>query len=261
MKARIISGVVMAVCALLGIFALPNDWFSLAVLVIFLIGLHEWSRMTNQKLESYLRAALLLGLLACVSYYTELPSHWVAMAGVLYWGLQTLLLCKEATASNFNFIAGVFALWFAWEALSFLHAISPKVSLLGLLMVWSADSLAYWGGKYLGRTKLAPTISPGKTWEGVASGALGSVVLSLLYCATVLPQINSWQQFSLVSMLAIAVSLIAVVGDLSESKLKRAANMKDSGSVIPGHGGVLDRVDGLIAGLPLFAFCWQFVSH
>ena len=246
--------------ALLGLFLLPNTLFSLIVSVILLIGLHEWSVMAKQSLERFILAAVLFSLLVCVSFYTALPSFWVIASGVLYWLWQTITLGKPAsTPSSWNLIKGVFALWVAWMAFTNLHAIDPSLLLLPLLMVWSADSLAYFGGKRFGRTKLAPSISPGKTWEGVVSGVLGSVIVSIVYCAFIIPQVRSFSQYVFVAVLAILVSLISVVGDLSESKLKRAAEMKDSGSLIPGHGGVLDRVDGLIAGLPLFALCWPLI--
>lgn len=251
----------MAIVALLGIFLLPSKLFALAVLIIMLVGLREWSAMAKQSLEDYIRAAMLLSLLAYVTYYLKLPSFWIIASGVIYWLGQTAVLGRPVvTPSSWSLIKGVFALWFAWMAFTSLHAISPGLLLLALLMVWASDSLAYFGGKRYGKTKLAPTISPGKTWEGVACGAIGSAIISLVYCYFAISIIRSPAQYGLVAVLAVAVSLISVVGDLSESKLKRAADMKDSGNLIPGHGGVLDRVDGLIAGLPLFALCWPLIA-
>lgn len=276
MKTRIIAGIAMAVLSLLGLFLLPNAGFSLAALVILLIGLHEWRMMAQQSLENYLRAAVLLSLLACLSFYTALPAHWIMTAGVIYWLWQTASLNRPAlTPSGLSLLKGVFALWFAWAALSALHASNPSLLLLALLMVGVADSSAYFGGKcfggkyfggkyfggkYFAKGKLAPNISPGKTWEGVLSGVFGAVIVSLIYCAVSAVAARTLSQYALVAVLAVAVSMISVVGDLSVSKLKRAAAMKDSGHLIPGHGGVLDRIDGLLAGLPLFAFCWPFIA-
>ncbi len=259
MLTRVVSALVMAVVALLAIFQLPNMWFSVAALLLMLMGLYEWRVLCKQSLESYIRAAVLLSLLAAITYYVNVPKTWILAVACCYWLWQTTRLSQPIKLGSWSLVRGVFALWFAWVALSVLHLQGPATLLMALMMVWAADSLAYFGGKRFGKNKLAPSISPGKTWEGVASGVIGSVVLSLVYAAYFLIDQISGFEFVLLVLLAMAVSFISVVGDLSESKLKRAADMKDSGNLIPGHGGVLDRIDGLIAGLPIFAFSWPII--
>jgi phosphatidate cytidylyltransferase len=116
-----------------------------------------------------------------------------------------------------------------------------------LLIVWAADAGAYFAGKKFGRVKLAPAISPGKTWEGVVGG--------LLLVAALAAVIAVWQGVSIGVLLpfCLAVAAISIVGDLTVSMFKRTAGVKDSGSLFPGHGGVLDRVDSVAAAAPLFA--------
>jgi phosphatidate cytidylyltransferase len=126
----------------------------------------------------------------------------------------------------------------------------PRVLLFLFVLVWVADSAAYFAGSILGRTRLAPHVSPGKTVEGVAGGVLGVVLLAWL-CGTML-----WKfEGMLLAMwmgLAAVTALFSVVGDLTESKLKRIAGVKDSGRLLPGHGGVLDRIDALTSAVPVF---------
>src|SRR5581483_3287647 len=143
----------------------------------------------------------------------------------------------------------------AWIALVQLRAQSPGRLLAFMAIVWIADTAAYFTGRAIGKRKLAPQISPGKTWEGVAGGAAGVLVYALVL-ALATPRvvgvagtgaIAAWALF------ATAVALLSVAGDLFESLQKREAGMKDSGSILPGHGGVLDRIDALLAALPPLA--------
>ena len=126
-----------------------------------------------------------------------------------------------------------------------------------LLIIWCADTFALFAGKAFGRHKLAPSISPGKTIEGVVGGAIAAVLVALIFAFVFLPfsqtEIMAW------SALAFFAALISVVGDLFESRAKRRAGAKDSGRLLPGHGGVLDRVDGLIAAAPFFAAILRWV--
>ncbi len=116
--------------------------------------------------------------------------------------------------------------------------------------IWAADSFAYFVGKAYGKRKLAPHISPGNTVEGVVGGAVGSVLFAILFCY--FSPFMSFQTGVLWSGLVFLAALISVVGDLYESRLKRSAGEKDSGTLLPGHGGVLDRIDGLVAATPVF---------
>ena len=145
---------------------------------------------------------------------------------------------------------GLDLLWICLHDLVYLHEVYGAGMLLYLLsLVWIADTGAYFSGRKFGKHKLAPTISPGKTWEGLVGGLLANLV----WIISIYQLSSGWglglPQFLLISL---ATTLISVVGDLFESILKREAGVKDSGKLLPGHGGVLDRVDSVIAAAPVF---------
>ncbi len=122
-----------------------------------------------------------------------------------------------------------------------------------MLVVWSADSFAYFGGKYFGKKLLFETVSPKKTWEGSIAGALGALVVSLIFSKLFLNQFSMFE----ISVMSLTMSVASMLGDLCESLMKRAVNVKDSGSILPGHGGFLDRFDGVMFALPvMFTFLW-----
>jgi phosphatidate cytidylyltransferase len=147
-----------------------------------------------------------------------------------------------ATAS----IAGFFVLVPAWLALARLHASDPQLLLYLLLLVVAADIGAYFAGRRFGKNKLAPRVSPGKTWEGVLGGLAASALMALIGVR--------WFEVSAASFIGLCALVVAasIVGDLTESLFKRHAGLKDSGSLLPGHGGLLDRVDSITAAAPVF---------
>ena len=164
----------------------------------------------------------------------------------------------DSHARAFTLAAGTLAVVPAWCALGLIHASQPnghRWLLLALFLVWSADTGAYFagrkfGGKLFGRRKLAPRISPNKTIEGLLGGLLLSLVVAMVGAPLAGATVDQLPAIALVALASISFS---VVGDLFESLLKRHINVKDSGSLIPGHGGVLDRVDSVLAALPVFA--------
>ena len=125
--------------------------------------------------------------------------------------------------------------------------------LFGLVIVWSNDTFAYFGGKYFGKHFLFETISPKKTREGAVSGVLGALVLGLIFSKFFLPEVSLWALIVII----LTVSVASIIGDLTESLIKRASHKKDSGSILPGHGGFLDRFDGVVFAMPtLYALLW-----
>jgi phosphatidate cytidylyltransferase len=151
-------------------------------------------------------------------------------------------------------IVGMVVLLPLWHALTWLQ-LAPERLLVALAVVWTADTAAYFAGRTFGRHKLAPAISPGKTWEGVA-GALAAVCAGWVLLALLTPQFRD----QLASGLALVVLLTAmsIEGDLFESWMKRQAGLKDSGALLPGHGGLLDRVDALTSTVPLAALYFAY---
>ncbi|MEN8176090.1 MAG: phosphatidate cytidylyltransferase, partial [Pseudomonadota bacterium] len=148
-------------------------------------------------------------------------------------------------------VAGVVLLSAAWAALVSVHRGSPagaELTLYLLVLIWGADSGAYFAGRIFGKRKLAPALSPGKTVEGAAGAILAAVLLALFYAW--------WRQpgtdVGLFSLLSIVVVVVSIAGDLFESLLKRREGVKDSGTLLPGHGGVLDRLDSLLAAAPVY---------
>jgi phosphatidate cytidylyltransferase len=132
--------------------------------------------------------------------------------------------------------------------------LEPLVVLLVLVLVWIADSAAYFVGRAWGRRKLAPSISPGKTWEGVAGGLIGAALYAIILAF--FTDRGAWLALVVTALL---LGMVSIVGDLFESAVKRQAGVKDSGSLLPGHGGILDRIDSATAALPLAALLWPIV--
>jgi phosphatidate cytidylyltransferase len=150
-------------------------------------------------------------------------------------------------------LAGWLTLVPCWLALVSLHGLSPSLVLLVMVLIWIADSAAFFAGRRFGRRRLASRVSPGKSWEGVIAG-LGAVALAawLLQASGL---VRADRPAALV-LLCLVVAAVSVLGDLNESLFKRRAGVKDSGTLIPGHGGVLDRIDSITAAAPAFSLGW-----
>ena len=226
-----------------------------ALLMAGVVGMaaYEWARLSHFPAMAARAYAALLGLCAVALPYV-LDAGWPAfqtgliLLAIGFWLLVAplwLLGRWQAPQPFVRAAVGVVLLVPTWAALLYLHARGPGVLLGVMAIVWIADTAAYFAGRHFGRHKLAPAISPGKTWEGVAGAfaalALYAGVLSLLAGMPLL------SLFFVVSGLL----YISVLGDLFESWIKRVSGMKDSGHMLPGHGGVLDRIDALTSTLPI----------
>ena len=272
LKARLISAAIMVPLVVYGVLFLSTPVFALLVAAILLLAAWEWSRLIPVssialRVVYTLVIAALLGLLWQAGL-TQGPSQsiqpillvaFVWWLCVLFW-LSRPRFCATVSPLNINIkmLAGALALVPAWAALTTLHASGvdgPKLTLMLLVMVWLADSGAYFAGRQWGKKKLASAISPGKTWEGVYGGLLSSLV----FAAVVGGLYSHSLSWTLMFMVVAAVTvLFSVVGDLFESLMKRHSGIKDSGNIIPGHGGIFDRIDGLVAAAPMFltGFLW-----
>lgn len=262
LRQRVLAALVLLPPVVVGVLVLPTRWLGLALLAIVLLALWEWLRMlvhanrVRRLLVLLPYAALMLGLWIWADRATLTLLVW---AGVLWWLLALLWLARPGYARSatpahtaLKLGAGVFVAAPAWSAALLLHGsgpLGPQWLLLALVLVWAADVCAYFIGRAFGQTRLAPEISPGKTRAG-AWGALGGglLVAGLAAFWFAIPPAG-WPALVL---LALVTVIFAIAGDLFESLLKRHSQVKDSGSLIPGHGGVLDRLDSVFAALPVF---------
>lgn len=268
-KIRLLASLVMAPVAIAAILLLPTPWMVALATVVLLAGLWEWFDLAEID-DTLARSVLLiahLGVMVAIVWasrwregYTLVLYQVAAIVGVLWWlgalfwlGRSRFGSDHESFARAFKLAAAALAVIPAWCALAWIHAEQPdghRWLLAALAIVWAADTGAYFTGRKLGRRKLAPTISPNKTIEGLVGGVVAGVVAGIGFGmiagadAADLPK---------VALVALAAVLFSVVGDLFESMLKRHVGVKDSGRLIPGHGGILDRIDGVLAALPVFA--------
>lgn len=260
---RVITALLLAPLVIAIILLLPTPWFAVVGAAVFLGALEEWARLAGVRQAAMRIALLVLGAALFVLL-------WLAHAGALtplllvlglaWWLLACAWLGRFAfgaapTPENraLKLLAGALVIFPAWIAVIALHGREPHGHwwmLLALVIVWAADIGAYFSGRTFGKAKLAPQISPGKT----RAGAWGALVAGTLVCL-----VGGWllgvRGSSLAGLAVLAVLTVAasIVGDLVESLMKRHAGVKDSGSIFPGHGGLLDRLDSVFAALPVFA--------
>ncbi|NLG77844.1 MAG: phosphatidate cytidylyltransferase [Xanthomonadaceae bacterium] len=252
LRQRIITALALAAAALLVVFLLPHSAMMAVLGLLVVAAAWEWSAFPGFTSRSA-RVVYVVCVILGVAVVWFLGRRGVVLDGVLYaagvWWLIALVWVV-AIPENVNRvsagIAGLFVLVPAWLALVKLHEHSPNLMFFVIVLVVAADVGAYFSGRRFGRHKLAPRVSPGKTWEGVYGGVIAAALVSLVgvyvFAVPAAP-------FILLSLLTVVAS---IVGDLTESLFKRHAGLKDSGNLLPGHGGVLDRVDSVTAAAPVF---------
>ena len=268
-RTRLLAALIMTPLAIAAVLFLDTPWLAALCAVLFLAGLWEWFRLSEVD-DTLHRAVLLvanLALMVAIVWASRSSAGFsfvlfqvATVVGVAWWFLAMLWLRNfrfgsdhETHARMFKLAAGTLAVVPAWCALALIHGDGPnghRWLLIALLVIWAADTGAYFAGRRFGRHKLSPRISPNKTVEGFVGGLVASVVVALLAAplagATV-------AQLPLVAAVVVATVGFSVVGVLFESILKRHVGAKDSGDLIPGHGGILDRIDSVLAALPAFA--------
>lgn len=258
LKRRVATAIVAAPAAVALILYAPSDAIALVLGALLAVGALEWAQLAGctNPLRPWMYALGLTGLTALAwNFAFDLPPVARALlgAGLLWWAFAALWIARRWTLGRGAKLAiGPLVLVPAWFAVVALHQQpdGPALVLLLLLIIWGADVGAFFAGHAFGRRKLAPEVSPGKTWEGVWGGcALGAVVAAAGAAVIGLDPARTVA----IGVLTVAVS---VVGDLTESLLKRQAGVKDSGTLLPGHGGVLDRLDSLFAAAPVFLVAW-----
>lgn len=256
LKQRILTAIILIPLVFASILYTPPLVFSLILGAILLLAAWEWSSLA--KLESKNQRMGYLVLLALFFYLsTFIPISMVLTVSIIWWLFASYRMVRHQlnqpwTIKNPIFIAsiGIFVLTSCFASLSWLRYQSKTWVILLLLIIWLADTAAYFAGRRFGQHLLAPTISPKKTWEGVF-GALFAVFLAIVLDSWFM-DLNPKLSFYLL-LIGLITVIISIVGDLFESLLKRQADTKDSGQLLPGHGGLLDRIDSLIAAAPFFA--------
>jgi len=265
LKQRILTALILAPIALLAVFFLPLDLFSVFVAVALLIGAWEWTPLSGvQRLVPRVLYVLGLALLLWSLQLLLSPAHsWVLLLIALaFWGVALYWVVRYPDidgwgSSVLRLLLGLLVLIPCWIALVELRrAESDALLVMLLLLVWGADVGAYAAGKTFGRTKLAPAVSPGKTREGFWGGIFSCLVIGVGF--SIYLELSLLAQVALV-MLALVTGMASVLGDLFESMLKRHSGIKDSGNILPGHGGVLDRIDSLTAAAPVFVLGSQLL--
>ena len=270
LKQRVMTAAVMLLVLLPVMFA-PVAWpFALLTLVIVAVAGWEWGRLNGAGNTASLAMGALVGVLCAAALLLgwvgvgASPAWWLACGGWVLGGAMAVKVgpaAWPALPKAARWVLGVTMLFTAWLALASAKVVGMNYLMSVFCLVWVADISAYFGGRALGRRKLAPTISPGKSWEGVWSGMAGVMVLAAVWIfadktwplgsASVFTLL--WQRFDVLGLMLALVFLCAmsVLGDLVESLVKRAAGAKDSSQLLPGHGGVLDRVDALLPVFPI----------
>lgn len=258
LKQRLLTALLLATLFVPALFFLPSSLLALLLGVVVGLTALEWGALAGLRgwAKKGFAAFLVMGGGVILQFKT-----WhepILMLGALLWLLLTLRLVFAAHMPSlvhqrgFKLLLAPLILWPAWVALTSLHASpnGPWWVLATLMVVWVADSAAYFAGRRFGRHKLAPSISPGKTIEGLLGAllaVLGLGVLAHQAAPYITLSLGQWL------FLLLLVTLISVVGDLHESQLKREAGVKDSGTLLPGHGGMFDRIDSLLAAAPVMA--------
>jgi len=282
LKQRIITASILAPAAILAIFYLPLAYFSALLMVIIGIGAWEWGPLMGfkgktKRLGFVATTLILIGTIwALLSpsdiwlnskelHIYALNLLWLAVA---WWVLSAFLMFSYPNSSGFwskhRSVRGIFGwltlvpTWLAfvvirtndYQADSYHGA---QLLMFLFLMVWSADIGAYFVGKAIGKNKLMPNVSPGKTLEGFLGGVAFACILVVIAAYNL-----NWtnEQVITVLLVTVLITTVSVLGDLNESMFKRQAGVKDSGSILPGHGGILDRIDSLTATAPVFALCY-----
>ncbi len=261
-RKRVATALVLMPLVVAGVLLLPTPYLALIFAAIVLLGGMEWTRLAG--IHSFPGKILYLALLATLLWLTQVLVGFPRPAGLLFAGVGvwwvgvTLYLyrIRELSKDRDGFhplraAAGILVLGPAWAALVMIHGsgeAGPPLVVFLLFLIWVADSGAYFTGLRWGRNKLAPVISPGKTREGLYGALAGAVLCGALLSWLLRGDVSPF----LPILLCLATVLFSVVGDLFESVLKRKSGLKDSGNLLPGHGGMLDRIDSLTAAAPVF---------
>jgi phosphatidate cytidylyltransferase len=251
LKARVVTALCLLAGFLAVLFLLPPRAAGMVFALVAALAGWEWAGLMQASAKGrVIFGVLVFGL--CLLFWTTpdegFPLLW-GLAALFWLAFAPVWMKRQWSAACATL--GLVILLPTWAALVALHGRSPLLLLAVMALVWVADSAAYFTGRAFGKHKLAPTISPGKTWEGVVGAVVGVLVYGMAV-APFLPVVQNLDRVVLAACLLMFTAL-SVMGDLFESMAKRQAGMKDSSQLLPGHGGILDRIDSLTSTLPLVA--------
>jgi phosphatidate cytidylyltransferase len=247
---RILTALVLAPVVVYVVLAAPQ-WLFLALLsAVALVCFREYDKIVSA--HGILNAgpvAYAAGLVLLLAPRADLPLVTVLALIVLTLGMHPDDLAKGLPRASAALL-GVVYVFGAWRCGALLRSISPHWLMFGMAVNWAGDMAAFYVGSAMGRHRLAPRVSPRKSWEGAAGSLVAGVLFGVAYLRWAIPAVPIWEA----AALAAAVNLAGQIGDLAESALKRGAGVKDSSNLLPGHGGCLDRVDSTLFGLPVLYF-------
>jgi len=274
---RILTALVLAAVAITAIFTLPTLYFYLFIAVIVLIAAWEWtylSELDKTSSKVWFILALIVPMLG-ITFWTQILEllalllewpkikeysgilEWLVIGPVIFWVMMMFLIRKTPEAllaielkKRTKAFIGWFVLFSAWMFLVKLRAFYGSEAVMYFLaLIWIADIAAFFAGKKFGKDKLAPVISPGKTVQGMYGALISAIICSVLLAFYYDYPFMIATDFGMLSILTV---LVSIYGDLFFSLMKRKSGVKDSGSILPGHGGVLDRIDSVIAAAPFY---------
>ena len=272
LKTRIITAIVLIAAFIPALFMLSTVYWAVLMLLITLLALREWAQMVDfnsSQIVAYVLISLAIGVYIILRLQQN-NLHQFFYQSLIIFAFSAcfwLLIVPIWFAKQIKLRGLIAKALLGWLlmlplllAIICAKIVDPKLVLMLLATIWIADSAAYFAGKNFGKHKLAPSISPGKTWEGVAGALIGVTLFgAILYISFGIHTLAIFPGLWL-------VTILGVVGDLFESMMKRQMNLKDSGNLLPGHGGILDRIDGIIPSLPIailmiYLFNYLMAAH
>jgi len=269
LKQRLLTVAILLPFFVWGVLSLSVSHFSLLIAAFMILGSWEWTTLMGVKKTVFrvLFSLAIAGLMGLVWMGQKMGYNLgqpILTASAIWWIVAVYFVVNyprhTATwgATSISFLIGILVLVPTWVALVSLKSHSEFGGLLVMtvfLLIWAADTGAYFAGRKFGKNKLAPSVSPGKSWEGVAGGLL----LVALVVAVLVGQLDLSENILMPAWVFFAIALftvaVSILGDLAESMFKRRVGVKDSGKLLPGHGGVLDRIDSVTAATPIFVLC------
>ncbi|MEQ1945730.1 MAG: phosphatidate cytidylyltransferase [Bryobacteraceae bacterium] len=250
---RIVTAAVLTPLFVWLILAAPAEAFRISLALVGALAFHEFTQIagTGRLLPSWIGA--IAGIAMLYAQDATLVVILAALAGM------TLALragdLKESLPAAGAFALGIVYIFGAWRCANELRLINPHWLLFAMLLSWVGDTAALYVGKSIGKHKLAPRVSPAKTWEGAVGSVVGAVIGGVVYAHYLIPSASIVE----VTMLAVGGNIAGQIGDLAESAFKRGAGVKDSGTLLPGHGGWLDRIDSSLFAVPVVYALLRYV--